>query len=469
MKLRLFASRLSWPVICLVLLLQRSPLVRYLSQLEHSLIPRVQHMWKVVVGAVTVGAYNTVTGASGDVIFDSRFDNDLTVTVGEEVEIVIDIDGGNHTPGSWEVVGEIPGVDWNVAGGTGAFRGNATQVGSFPMIVRAWRGDNMSGAQGDDLHFTVQVASLISQQPQAQTVDFGASAEFSVGIGGSQSVSYQWQKQNAETPEQYDDLDGQTAPTLNLATVGLEDAGNYRVVVTAGEIVVISDEVLLTVNPLITQHPTNQVGDWGGAAELSVQLAVLEGATYQWQKRNPDDPEQFDDLAGQTGSVLNFPVLFSDDAGDYRVVATVGSSMQVSDVATVSVNATALQVWKDMFFDDPFSEDTALDRDPDQDELINAVEFTFGLDPNSMQKEALVRTSQETIEGVVHAVYTFPPVTAGSESMVTVEGNATPGATGWAALTGGVDGVIIESTAEAYVVKLPAGTRQFNRLRIVAN
>ena len=108
-------------------------------------------------------------------------------------------------------------------------------------------------------------------------------------------------------------------------------------------------------------------------------------------------------------------------------------------------------------------------KDLDDDGLINAVEFTFGLDPNAMQKEALVKTTQETIEGVIHAVYIYPALSGGSTTTVTLESNITPDAAGWTTLVNGVDGVIIESTAEAYVIKLPADPRQFNRLRIIEN
>ena len=100
MKFRLFTSRLTWPVFFVVMMLQRSPVVRYLADIELSLIPRVQHLWTIAVGAVTVGAYNSVTAASGDVIFGPG-ENKTSVSLGESVLIVVDIDGGAHFPNTW--------------------------------------------------------------------------------------------------------------------------------------------------------------------------------------------------------------------------------------------------------------------------------------------------------------------------------------------------------------------------------
>lgn len=472
MKLRFLLSRLSWPAFCLVLLLQRSPLVQYLAQFQHSLVPRVQHIWTVVIGAVTVGAYNSVTGASGDVQFRSGQD-DTSGAVGEEMQFVVDLEGpGVHRPNTWVVEGELPdGLSSQVNQNLGlvTFSGTPTESGDFPITVKAWRGPTMTGAQGADLDFSITVDPLITQQPVAQEVNFGSSPQLSVTLGNSTDASYQWQKQDSENPEVFNDLEGETGDSLSISNANLEDSGLYRVVVTKGQIQETSDPALITVNSSIQTQPASLAADWSGVAELSVVMQNPEGVTFQWQKQNPDNPEEFEDLPGQTASTLNLPNITLAEEGTYRVATTSGSSVEVSEVAVLTVNATPLQIWQDTFFEDPFGEDTALGKDLDDDGLINAVEFTFGLDPNAMQKEALVKTTQETIEGVIHAVYIYPALSGGSTTTVTLESNITPDAAGWTTLVNGVDGVIIESTAEAYVIKLPADPRQFNRLRIIEN
>lgn len=471
MKLRFFLSRLSWPAFCLIMLLQRSPLVRYLVQLENSLMPRVQHIWTVAVGAFTVGAYNSVTGASGDLQFRGNF-NDTTVLAGEELRLVIEVDGSGNNPEDWRMTDPLPeGVAWNWIrnAATATIAGTPTESGSWNVTVRAWQRDPMQGAEGTPLSFTITVDPLITQQPVAQEVNFGSSPQLSVTLGNPAGASYQWQKEDSENSGTYIDLDGENGPSLSIESATLNDTGLYRVVITKGEYQETSDPAMITVGSSIQTQPAGVAADWSGNAELSVVMVSPEGVTYQWQKQNADDLEVFDDIPGQTGATLSLPVVTLADAGNYRVVTTSGENVELSEIAALAINASPLQLWQDTFFEDPFSEDTALDKDLDDDGLINAVEFTFGLDPNAMQKEALVRTTQETIEGVIHAVYSFPALSGGSTTTVVLESNTTPDAAGWTTLVSGVDGVIIESTAEAYVVKLPADPRQFNRLRIIEN
>ena len=472
MKLRLFFSRLSCPVFCLAMLLQRSPLVRYLAQLEHSLIPRVQHIWTVVVGAVTVGAYNTVTGATGDLRFRSNQD-DTQVSIGEELTLVIEVEG-SLTPETWVVPepNQLPAgvtASFNVSFGIATISGTPTESGSFPVTIQAWQNRNMGGDKAPDFSFIITVDPFITQQPVAQEINVGESIQLSVLVGDSTGVSYQWQRQDPNNGDVFNNLEGETGASLSIANATLADSGIYRVLASKDAFQEISNEVVVAVNSLIAEQPADQVADWGGDAEFSLVMVSPEGVTYQWQKQNVEDPGVFDDLVGQTSASLNLTNVTSKDAGSYRVVATSGEVVEISEVGVLSVNVSPLQSWLETYFEDPFGEDTALDQDPDKDTLNNAVEFTFGLDPNAKQQEALVRTTQEAIEGVVHAVYIFPPLSGGSTTSVSLEGNATPDAAGWTTMVNGVDGVIIESTAEAYVVKLPADIRQFNRLRIIEN
>ncbi|MDA0349463.1 MAG: immunoglobulin domain-containing protein [Verrucomicrobia bacterium] len=473
MKLKIFLHKLSWPIIFLTLLLQRSPVVRYLADIHVSLTPRVQHIWTVVVGAVTVGAYNTVTGATGDLRFRAQQD-DTTVFLGEQLLLVIEVEGGLK-PKTWVVPGpsalpEGVSATFNVNFGIATISGTPTEAGSFPVTIQAWQNPNMRGDQAPDFNFTITVEALINQQPSAQVLDLGGSTELTVGVNDTQGVSFQWQKQNAENAELFDDLTGQTGSVLSLANVTISDSGNYRVVVTRGTIIEVSDLASVTVNSLISQQPEEQSVDWNGSAEFTVLMKDPEGVSYQWQKQNMENTELYDDLPSQTSATLSLSNVLLKDSGNYQVVATKGSVVEVSTPALLTVNTTPLQAWLDTHFEDPFGDDTALDQDPDEDMLINAVEFTFGLDPNAMQKEALVQTTQEEIDGVVHAVYSFPPIPDGVDSMVSLEGNVKPSPTeGWSTLVNGVDGVVIENTSEGYIVKVPASVRGFNRLRIISN
>jgi ribosomal protein S8E len=425
------------------------------------------------VGAVTVGAYHTVTGATGDLRFRAQQD-DTSVFLGEELLLVIEVEG-SHTPETWIVPGPTALPDgvsatFNVNFGIATISGTPTEAGSFPVTIQAWEDSNMRGDQAPDFNFTITVEALIDQQPSAKVLDLGGSTELSVGVNDTQGVSYQWQKQNAENAELFDDLPGQTGSVLSLANVNFTDSGNYRVVVTKGTIIEVSDLASVTVNSLISQQPEDQSVDWNGTAEFTVLMKDPEGVSYQWQKQNTENLELYDDLPGQTGATLSLTNVLLKDSANYQVVVRKGSVIEVSTPALLTVNTTPLQAWLETHFEDPFGADAAIDQDPDKDMLINGVEFTFGLNPNEMQKEALVQTTQEEIGGVVHAVYSFPPIPDGVGSVISLEGNVKPNPTeGWVTLVNGVDGVVIENTSEGYIVKVPASVRSFNRLRIVSN
>ena len=180
-------------------------------------------------------------------------------------------------------------------------------------------------------------------------------------------------------------------------------------------------------------------------------------------------PVEFDPIEGETASVLSLALVTSSDDANYRAAVTSQGETIFSDSVHLTVNASPFQRWREAHFEDPFSAQTGLDQDPDLDNQINAIEFAFGMDPHVMEKSAFVRNSVEILDGVTYGVYTFPPLAEGIDSVVSVESNSLPGDAGWEVLVDGVNGVIIESTAEWYVVKIPAENRSFARLRVVAN
>ena len=111
MNIKIYYGKLSWSALCLVMMLQRTPVMRILVQSQFSLFPRVQHMWKAAVAAVTVGAYNSVTAASGQIEI-APGSSSTTVGVGEELRVVLSVAGEKateqHPPELWEITGALP-------------------------------------------------------------------------------------------------------------------------------------------------------------------------------------------------------------------------------------------------------------------------------------------------------------------------------------------------------------------------
>jgi hypothetical protein len=466
MKFKLLFSRLSWPVFFIAVMLQRSPVVRYLAEIELTLIPRIQHLWTLVAGAVTVGAYNTVTGESGDLRLRSGFD-DTTVIVGENLRIVIEIEGDNLSPEDWRMTDPLPdGVSWFPISNatTGVIDGVPTETGSWDITVRAWQRPNMRGDEASPVSFKIVVDPLISQQPAAQAVDLGGAATLSLAVANSEGVTLQWQKQNMGIPEIFDDLADQTGATFNLNGVAFDDVGNYRAVVTKGSIVEISDVVSLTVNSLISEQPLNQTVAWNGSPELKIVLVEPTGVTYQWQKQNSENPELFDDLPGQTGAVLELVNARSNDSGNYQVVVTKDSVMEVSLVALLTVDSTPLQIWLDAHFEDPFAIEAGEEQNNDFDNFNNLHESLFGGDPNVPDSIQFPEVSQEIINETRYAVFRFPAIAVGTESQIAPEVTDELAENNWTPIQNGLEGVIIESSPEGYLVKVPASDRQFLRL-----
>ena len=75
------------------------------------------------------------------------------------------------------------------------------------------------------LTFTPAPAPVITTQPNSQTVAEGGTADFTVTATGSAPLTYQWQFNDIDLPDQ-------VAANLRLTGVSAAEAGNYRVKVT---------------------------------------------------------------------------------------------------------------------------------------------------------------------------------------------------------------------------------------------
>lgn len=89
---------------------------------------------------------------------------------------------------------------------------------------------------------------LFLAQPQEQSVSVGQSATFIVDVTGSATPSYQWQREETN-------IAGATNATFTIASAQLADAGNYRVVVSAGGVSQNSISAGLHVAAVVTPPP----------------------------------------------------------------------------------------------------------------------------------------------------------------------------------------------------------------------
>lgn len=172
-------------------------------------------------------------------------------------------------------------------------------------------------------------APQITTQPQAASVDDGATASFSVTASGT-TLAYQWQRNGA-------DIAGATSATFALAPATLADDGaSFRVVVSNGGGSVTSNGAALTVRavaPVIGTQPQSIAVDAGATASFSVSATGSQPLAYQWRRNGAD-------IAGATAAGYTTPAVASgDDGAQFDVVVRNAGGSVTSAAATLSVRS----------------------------------------------------------------------------------------------------------------------------------
>ncbi|MBC7918736.1 MAG: hypothetical protein H7Y28_13085 [Rhodoferax sp.] len=169
-------------------------------------------------------------------------------------------------------------------------------------------------------------------QPQAATVNDGASASFSVSVSGSAPLSYQWQKNGVA-------IDGAVGATYTLTAPTLSDNGaKITVTVSNSAGTASSQAVVLTVNavpPTISTQPQSASADDGATATFSVVAAGSSPLTYQWLKNNVA-------IASATNaSYTTADLALTDDRSQYSVIVSNAAGSITSSVAAATVRPLA--------------------------------------------------------------------------------------------------------------------------------
>ena len=102
-----------------------------------------------------------------------------------------------------------------------------TQPGSYSVVVTNIVGSTNSASAV----LTVVLPLVITQQPQSASVSSYNSASFTVSAAGTGPLIYQWRKNGTNLMDGVN-VSGSATTNLNLASVTVNDAGNYDVVVS---------------------------------------------------------------------------------------------------------------------------------------------------------------------------------------------------------------------------------------------
>ena len=172
--------------------------------------------------------------------------------------------------------------------------------------IASWTAD----AWLDQVTLGSPTAPVIASQP-AQAVGLpGANVTFTVGVTGTEPLSYQWQKDETA-------ILTATNATLTVSNIQPSNISSYRVVVTNVAGAVTSQVATITVNssaPVISLAPASTTVAVGLTASFSSTVNGTQPMALRWQRNRADVP-------GATGSSLLISNVQPADAGPYRIVA----------------------------------------------------------------------------------------------------------------------------------------------------
>lgn len=356
--------RLRWlhaPATLLVMLLQRTPVLRLVAGGGSGFTLRSGELLKSAFALAALGAYDTVAGATN---FNATKVAPTTVTpasgnarttfnaagdLNTAFSLSFTGSGAPSTIRSWKISGTLPsGLD--VLGATSStsgdyvvnnikatISGTPTVAGPHTLTVTAYSNNDASGHNAR-VTCTITIngapaaaAPAFTLQPISQTVNPGTNVTFTVAVTGNPTPTLQWFKDSSALP-------GQTAATLALTGVTAADIGAYKVVATnsASPAGAPSASATLTVNPATTPPkftlaPAATVNaNYGSRLVLAVEATGTPTPTLQWRKDATSLPSQ------TAASLVLDPVALTD-AGAYSVVVTnsAGSATATTSVAVV--------------------------------------------------------------------------------------------------------------------------------------
>ena len=200
---------------------------------------------------------------------------------------------------------------------------NVGHTGNYSVVVSNNCGSVTSNIAV--LTVTPDIQPVISSQPVPVETCEGNSASFSVAIVGSASYSYQWHMNGAS-------IEGATKKTYSIASIGLNNQGNYSCVISNYCFSTSSASAALTVDtpPVFTVQPVAGVKCIGDQLILSVAVDGTTPFTYHWYKNAIG-------IHNATNNTYTINSLSSGDAGIYTCVATNTCNTVISAPATLTV------------------------------------------------------------------------------------------------------------------------------------
>lgn len=247
---------INFPGGILVLLLQRTPVLRLLVSSESCLMaPSASVLRSLLLPATALGAVHALAGAT---VIATSPTSPANATVGKQFNMALSpVGGGASTANSWAVQNSLP-PGLTVKGGsvqgnqiTVSFTsddfltisGTPTTAGTYTFDITAWEFGSFTGPSTFGT-ITIKVAGgtapIILDQPIGVSANSGGTVALTAFASGTPAPSYQWMKGSVP-------IVGATNATLMLSNVQPSDAGAYSVVASNSAGNVTSNSANLTV------------------------------------------------------------------------------------------------------------------------------------------------------------------------------------------------------------------------------
>ncbi|HEY5551669.1 MAG TPA: immunoglobulin domain-containing protein, partial [Opitutaceae bacterium] len=335
-RFRFQAFWLNFPSALLILILQRTPVVKIVTLVEEMVV--AVPLGSVLRSAVVVTAGVGVHSIAGATELAASIPSPLQATVGTPVSVGFSITGTLSEPERWFISGNFPpGVSFGgqtsgtVLGASILLSGTPSVAGNYTINLQA---NDDVGGNTPVYNYSVNVtdptptAPSFTTHPQSQSVNVGANVTFTSAASGNPAPTFQWRKAGV-------DISGATSSSLMLNNVQLDAAAIYTVVATNSEGSATSTGATLTVTipasaPLITTHPQSQSVVVGANVVFQVAASGNPAPTFQWRKDGVA-------IAGATSAMLTLNNVQPADAATYTAVATNSAGSATSNGAVLSV------------------------------------------------------------------------------------------------------------------------------------
>jgi len=194
--------------------------------------------------------------------------------------------------------------------------------GSYDVEITNNAGSRFSHA----VMVSVLSAPVITLHPVPRSVSQGQAATFNVQASGRLPMTCRWQKDEEDIP-------GETALSLTIASAEKAHRGSYRAVLTNADGTATSNPAVFAValKPVITQPPEHSLVTVGTAVvTFTVDASSETALTYRWRKNGANIP-------GATGANLTLNNLGASHAAAYDVVLTNDGGAETSAEARLGV------------------------------------------------------------------------------------------------------------------------------------